>query len=171
MCTSCIGQVENSTDFGYLRSGEKGAHEIVCDEHLNMNLDSFQVDMEAFSHLTNKDATYNSRFHLPRSLSRKGEEKKMNNPSVDNERDAAIFSPKSTEPQSHHQISITTTAATTETPTKSISFGKRSSSFKQTSIINPRRILLFFATLSSIGTIVLIYLTLSLAKHNKGNIY
>ncbi|KAK1426584.1 hypothetical protein QVD17_15260 [Tagetes erecta] len=52
---------------------------------------SFQLNMEPFSHLTNKDAT---RFSLPRSSSRKGEEKKMSNiPSVDNERDAN-FSPK-----------------------------------------------------------------------------
>ncbi|MFS7987102.1 hypothetical protein Hanom_Chr11g01018421 [Helianthus anomalus] len=162
-----------STDFGYLWSCEKGTQEIsVCDEHLKMNPDSFQVDMEAFSHLTNKDATFNSRFHLPRSLSRKGEEKKLSNTSVDNERDA-IFSPKgTTEPQSHHQISITTTvAAATGTPMKSIPIGKRSSSFKHTSIFNPSRILFFFATLSSIGTIMLIYFTLSMAKHNKDNTY
>ncbi|XP_076893734.1 uncharacterized protein LOC143545804 [Bidens hawaiensis] len=123
--------------------------------------------MEAFSHLTNKDATFNSRLNLPRSLSRK-EDKKVSNPSVDNERDA-IFSPKGNpESQSHHQITIitTATAAATRTPVKSIHMGKRSSSFKQTSIINPRRILFFFATLSSMGTILLIYFTLSLAKRN-----
>ncbi|KAJ0510156.1 hypothetical protein HanIR_Chr11g0537471 [Helianthus annuus] len=54
-----------STNFGYLWSCEKGTQEIsVCDEHLKMNPDSFQVDMEAFSHLTTKDATFNSRFHV-----------------------------------------------------------------------------------------------------------
>ncbi|KAJ0510155.1 hypothetical protein HanIR_Chr11g0537461 [Helianthus annuus] len=99
-----------------------------------------------------------------------GEEKKLSNASVDNEGDA-IFSPKGTiEPQSHHQISITTTvAAATGTPMKSIPIAKRSSSFKHTSIINPSRILFFFATMSSIGTIMLIYFTLSMAKHNKDN--
>ncbi|KAI3676696.1 hypothetical protein L1987_86309 [Smallanthus sonchifolius] len=116
--------------------------------------------MESFSHLTNKDDAYNSRFSLPRSLSRKGEEK-MSNPRVDDEKDA-IFSPKGTnEPQNHHQITIVTTAvAATGTPTKSLLGGKRSSGFKQTSIINPTRILFFFATLSSMGTILLIYFTL-----------
>ncbi|KAI3742960.1 hypothetical protein L1987_60659 [Smallanthus sonchifolius] len=163
-----------STDCGYnyLWSFEKkGTQEIcVCDENLKMKSDSFQVDMESFSHLTNKDDAHNSRFNLPRSLSRKGEEKKMSNPRVDNEKDA-IFSPKGTnEPQHHHQITIITTAvAATGTPTKSLLGGKRSSSFKQTSIINPTRILFFFATLSSMGTILLIYFTLSMAKHNKDN--
>ncbi|XP_076952199.1 uncharacterized protein LOC143625857 [Bidens hawaiensis] len=161
-----------STDLGYLWTCEKGAQKVsVCDENLNMKSDSFQVDMEAFSHLTNKDATFNSRLNLPRSLSRK-EDKKVSNPSVDNEREA-IFSPKGNpESQSHHQITITTTATAvttvnaTGTSMKSIHMGKRSSSFKQTSIINPRRILFFFATLSSMGTILLIYFTLSMAKHN-----
>ncbi|XP_076899410.1 uncharacterized protein LOC143553271 [Bidens hawaiensis] len=164
-----------STDLGYLWTCEKGAQKIsVCDENLDMKSDSFQVvDMEAFSHLTNKDATFNSRLNLPRSLSRK-EDKKVSNPSVDNERDA-IFSPKGNpESQSHHQITIITTVTAaittndTRTQMKSINMGmaKRSSSFKQTSIINPRRILFFFATLSSMGTILLIYFTLSLAKRN-----
>ncbi|XP_071721311.1 uncharacterized protein [Rutidosis leptorrhynchoides] len=144
--------------------------------------DSFQVDMEPFSHITNnnKDITFNSRFSLQRCLSRKGEDKKMRNPSVDDEKNAisspkAIMSEKSIpvtievgEPHVHHQISIVTAATTiaTESPTKSRLIGKRSSSFKQSSIINPRRIMCFFATLSSMGTILLIYFTLTMAKHN-----
>ncbi|XP_076881526.1 uncharacterized protein LOC143529669 [Bidens hawaiensis] len=83
-------------------------------------------------------------------------------------------------PQVHHQIAIMTggTTPTTATsvaptkappgpPTKSSAFWKRSRSFKQSSIINPRRILIFFATLSSIGTVLLICLTLSVSRYNE----
>ncbi|KAI3698100.1 hypothetical protein L6452_31212 [Arctium lappa] len=167
-----------STDCGNLCPYEKGTQKIeVCDQTLNMKSDNVHVDMdmEPFSHLTTKDLNFNSRFNLQRSLSRKGEDKKMSNPSVDNERDA-ISSPKGiTEPQVHHQISIitsgttTTTATVIGTPTKSRLVTKRSTSFKQTSVINPRRILFFFATLSSMGTILLIYFTLSMARHNGDN--
>ncbi|KAK9048804.1 hypothetical protein SSX86_032229 [Deinandra increscens subsp. villosa] len=133
---------------GYLWCYEKEM--CACDEILKMKSDSFQVDMEPFSHLTNKvDGALSSRFNLPKSWSRKGEEKKMSNPRIEIERDA-IFSPKGTtdQPQSgHHQIIITTgPAAAIGTPTKSTLVGKRSSSFKQTSIINPKRVLFFFAT-------------------------
>nr|KAJ0214398.1 hypothetical protein LSAT_V11C400179800 [Lactuca sativa] len=76
------------------------------------------------------------------------------------------------DPQLHHQITIMTSGNTTTTkaagaPLKSSLFGKKSSSFKLSSIINPRRILFFFATLSSMGTILLICLTLSMAKYNE----
>ncbi|KAI3829365.1 hypothetical protein L1987_03487 [Smallanthus sonchifolius] len=171
-----------SSDCGYLYS--YGKEISVCNEISNMKSDSFQVDMEPFSHLTNKDHIFSSRSNLARSLSKKGEEKKkMSDPSVDNERDA-IFSLKATglmsetsipvslgiiEPQSHHQISIVTAATTTTatgTPMKSKLICKRSTSFKQTSIINPTRIVFFFATLSSMGTILLIYFTLSMAKYS-----
>ncbi|KAI7730546.1 hypothetical protein M8C21_017723 [Ambrosia artemisiifolia] len=175
-----------STDCGYICSYEKVNQDIsVCSEILKMKSDSFQVDMEPFLHLTNKDYKFNSRSNLARSLSKKGEEKKkmMSDPSIDNERDS-IFSLKATgnmletstpvsigtiEPQTHHQISIITTSTATDTgtpSTKSRLVGKRSSSFKQTSIINPTRIVFFFATLSSMGTILLIYFTLSMAKYN-----
>lgn len=170
-----------STDCGNLRPYEKGTQKIeVCDQILNMKSDNVHVDMEPFSHLTTKDLNFNSRFNLQRSLSRKVEDKKMSNTRVDDERDA-IPSPKVivgiTEPQVHHQISIITSGATTTTatttaagtPTKSRLVAKRSSSFKQTSVINPRRILFFFATLSSMGTILLIYFTLSMARHNGGD--
>ncbi|KAI3795768.1 hypothetical protein L1987_38427 [Smallanthus sonchifolius] len=80
-------------------------------------------------------------------------------------------------PQVHHQITImtggtnpTTSAATIKpsgTPTKSSVLWKRSRSFKQSSIINPRRILMFFATLSSMGTVLLICLTLSMSRFNE----
>ncbi|KAK9057973.1 hypothetical protein SSX86_022813 [Deinandra increscens subsp. villosa] len=166
-----------STDCMYLCSYEK--------EIPNMESDSFQVDMEPFSHPTNKDHTFSSKSNLSRSLSKKGEGKKkmMINPSVDDERDASfslkaesIMSetsvPGTIDPQNHHQITIingvaaTAVTGTTPSTTKAKFIGKRSSSFKQTSIINPTRIVFFFATLSSMGTILLICFTLSMAKYN-----
>ncbi|KAL4562478.1 hypothetical protein LXL04_034684 [Taraxacum kok-saghyz] len=167
----------DSMDCEHICPYEKGTEKIrVCDEILRMKSDSFQVDMEHFSHLTN----YNPRLNLQRSLSRKGSQITE---SVDNETDA-ISSPKvdimsekstpvivvATEQQLHHQISITTggtTTHTTTTPTKNRLIGKRSNSFKQTSIISPRRILFFFATLSSMGTVLLIYFTICMAKYNQ----
>ncbi|KAL3850842.1 hypothetical protein ACJIZ3_012724 [Penstemon smallii] len=67
-----------------------------------------------------------------------------------------------------HQITITdgsSTAAAAETKLG----GKRSFSFRRSPnswVIDPRRILFFFATLSSMGTILLIYFTLSMSKLN-----
>lgn len=66
------------------------------------------------------------------------------------------------------------TAATTTTTTTAINskaivsrrFSFRRSSSSSTWTIDPRRILIFFATLSSMGTILLIYFTLSMTKLN-----
>lgn len=76
-------------------------------------------------------------------------------------------------PQVHHQITIvtgnvaaptTTTTTTTERRLggKRFSFRRNSSSSSWTN--DPRRILFFFATLSSMGTMLLIYFTLSMSK-------
>ncbi|XP_076958938.1 uncharacterized protein LOC143634848 [Bidens hawaiensis] len=160
----------------------------------NMKADSFTVDMETFSHLTHKDLILSSR--IIRSPSRKGSDNKMSSNGAMNDGDGdTIHSPKVSlmagtmpeklithhinSPQVHHQITImaggttpttTTSAVTTKalgTPTKSSDVWKRSRSFKQSSIINPRRILMFFATLSSIGTVLLICLTLSMSRYNE----
>ncbi|KAL0398724.1 UNVERIFIED_CONTAM: hypothetical protein Sradi_2215700 [Sesamum radiatum] len=129
--------------------------------------DSFVVDMERFSHhLTEKDMNANSR--ITRNLSRKGSarsgEKKI---IATNERDTTLLatSPRatlhggstpekpvvvvmgptdhSTVPQLHHQISFTNGTVGSECGGKRLSF-RRSS---HTWTIDPRRILLFFATL------------------------
>lgn len=66
--------------------------------------------------------------------------------------------------QNHHQITITT-PVTTESKLSGRKYSlKRSSSWT----FDPRRVLLFFATLSSIGTILLIYLTLAM-KNDTGD--
>ncbi|KAJ0836453.1 hypothetical protein HanRHA438_Chr16g0767121 [Helianthus annuus] len=160
-----------------------------------MKGDSFTVDMEPFTHLSNKDLTLSSR--IIRSPSRKESQKetdrKMNSKCVMDDGDKASLmagampeklmlldqiTDHTNSPQVHHQITImtsgtnptTTAAATTKppgTPTKSSVSWKRSRSFKQSSIINPRRLLMFFATLSSMGTVLLICLTLSMSRYTE----
>ncbi|CAN4083838.1 unnamed protein product [Withania somnifera] len=70
-------------------------------------------------------------------------------------------------PQTHnHQITIVAGHGST-TATESKIGGRRFSLRRSSSwTIDPKRILLFFATLSSIGTMLLIYFTLSIAKLN-----
>ncbi|KAJ9563277.1 hypothetical protein OSB04_008437 [Centaurea solstitialis] len=144
-----------------------------------MKSDSFTLDMEPFSHLTNKDLTLTSRINLQRSHpSRKGSqtgaEKKMDSNFFMNDGDTdAIPTPKAclvagttpekvlvnqttdqiTKPQLQHQIAImaggsTTTIKPAGNPLTKFSLSvKRSTSFKQSSLFNPRSILFFFATL------------------------
>lgn len=149
--------------------------------------DSFVIDMESFSHGGNKEITANSRITLPRSFSRKGSlrgsDKKVN--SNDRESGLASSSPRGTSmpekaasmvaigttdhasnPQVHHQITITTANINGTTENK---FTLRKNSFKRSSsswAVDPKKVLLFFATLSSIGTMLLIFFTLSISKLN-----
>ncbi|KAK4711377.1 hypothetical protein R3W88_005890 [Solanum pinnatisectum] len=176
---------------------EKG---VCVSDHMNglqytsTKSDSFVVDMERFSHITEKDINANSRITLQRNLSRKGSfrsgEKKTNSNAV-NEKDTNFTanSPRASSllgggstpekpmalttssdqhtPQTHnHQITIVAghgAAAAAESK-----IGGRRFSFRRSTnwTIDPRRILLFFATLSSMGTMLLIYFTLSIAKLN-----
>ncbi|KAK4759732.1 hypothetical protein SAY87_022863 [Trapa incisa] len=158
--------------------------------------DDFVMDMDSF---TSKDVPANPR--ITRSLSRKwphrgGEEKIIPNSTVNsvekNERDTSLPSPSprdsggserliagsvdhgNNSTQNHHQITIT--AANIGTAGES-RYGRRNSFRRAPSvspwwILDPKRILLIFATLSSIGTIMLIYFTLSMGKPNnaEGNV-
>ncbi|KAK1375174.1 Axin-1 like [Heracleum sosnowskyi] len=183
-----IKQMEYS-ELGDMKSfaGLFKADETTTLQPANTKSDSFTVEMERLSELSSKNVSPNSRITLQRNLSRKGPyrgEKKMNS-NADNDKDATNSVPVSSSPkaaqlidsstpekpilvtvgatnhpfsqQVHHQITITTTA-TTESK-----LGSRRNSFKRSSwTIDPRRMLLFFATMSSMGTILLIYLTLSM---------
>lgn len=169
-------------------------------QYTSTKSDSFVVDMERFSHIIEKDINANSRITLQRNLSRKGsfrsDEKKTNSNAV-NEKDTNFTanSPRASSklgggitpekpmalttssdqhtPQTHnHQITIVAghgAAAATATESK---IGGRRFSFRRSTnwTIDPRRILLFFATLSSMGTMLLIYFTLSIAKLNEEDI-
>ncbi|KAL3325401.1 hypothetical protein AABB24_036567 [Solanum stoloniferum] len=154
--------------------------------------ESFVVDMEHISHhLVEKEINANSRITLQRNHSRKNSLKKQNFNDV-NEKDTNLMaiSPKGASmpeksmvvtsdhstPHVHNQntsvVAASSGAATTTTTaidgkvavSKRFSFRRSSSSSPWT--IDPRRILIFFATLSSMGTILLIYFTLSLTKLN-----
>ncbi|GAY34205.1 hypothetical protein CUMW_010200 [Citrus unshiu] len=131
--------------------------------------DNFVIDMDAFSHGINKDSTNNANSRITKSLSRKGSqrggcgaEKKSNSNANDRDATLAASSPRgpstpekpagaaigSTDiPQVHHQITITTGNIITTPDSKS---GFRRNSLKRSShswAIDPKRVLLFFATL------------------------
>ncbi|KAI4295844.1 hypothetical protein L6164_035844 [Bauhinia variegata] len=158
--------------------------------------DSFVIDMDAFSSGINKDSNTNSRITLQRSLSRKGSQrvgdKKVNgNATALHDRDTVptACSPKaalvgscmpekptvaavgstdhSTNPQVHHQITITTGNIIAASTGESKSIGRRNSFRRSSSwVLDPKRVLLLFATLSSFGTLLLIYFTLTISKQN-----
>ncbi|CAN1326918.1 hypothetical protein LINPERPRIM_LOCUS33981 [Linum perenne] len=68
--------------------------------------------------------------------------------------------------QGHHQITITSAASNIKATSVDGRCNSRRNSFKrsQTSwLLDPRKVLFFFATLSSIGTLLLICFTLSIA--------
>ncbi|XP_040952277.1 uncharacterized protein [Gossypium hirsutum] len=68
-------------------------------------------------------------------------------------------------PQVHHQITITT-GNIKAPPDSRFSLLRRNNSRRSSSpwVLDPKRILFLFATLSSMGTILLIYFTLSIGK-------
>ncbi|XP_051128178.1 uncharacterized protein LOC127249451 isoform X2 [Andrographis paniculata] len=152
-------------------------------QHSTARSDVFVVNMERFSHIVEKDINANSRIALQRSLSRKGPARTGEKKISVNDRDSNTLSssPRATlhessmlekatmadHPQVHHQITIGnngTAAASAES--KLLSGGRRFSFRRSTHtwIIDPRKILFFFATLSCMGTVVLIYFTLSMGK-------
>ncbi|KAL8461348.1 hypothetical protein ACS0TY_031910 [Phlomoides rotata] len=160
------------------------SNHVNCLQHSGTNSDSFVVDMERFSHLIEKEI--NSKSRVTRNLSRKVSIRNGERKITGKERDTTMVanSPRATlngisvpekasvvalqdHSSNHHQITITTvsTAAAEIKPT----LGKKPSFRRSSSnafAINPRRLLFFFATLSCIGTIVLIYFTLSMGKPN-----
>ncbi|KAF5474726.1 hypothetical protein F2P56_006597 [Juglans regia] len=153
--------------------------------------DSFVIDMESLSPGANKEITANSR--ITRSLSRKGSqragEKKIipitTAAAADRDPVLATSSPRAamvgsttpeksmavgtidnpSSPQLHHQITITT-GNNINTPTESRCISRRNSFRRSPWVLDPKKILFLFATLSSMGTILLIYFTLSIAKLN-----
>lgn len=155
-----------------------------------MRSDSFVIDLESFSngHGLNKESAMNStnsRITLQRGLSRKGPQRGTERNINDIDNHSPFSSPPGAQvtsmsekpvspltPSDHtgnnnqlsqHQIIIKTGSLSPLTDGK---WGRRSS-FKRSSpswFSEPKRILLFFATLSSMGTMLLIYFTLSISK-------
>ncbi|XP_054792863.1 uncharacterized protein LOC129298465 isoform X2 [Prosopis cineraria] len=166
-----------------MNSGSGSEAKMESNKETQQKSDSFVIEMEAFSPANiNKDSNSNSR--ITRSVSRKGWGDKKVNIAAAAIRDwdaiPAACSPSSKgccvagmpekvgppvvgsgdycdSPRVHHHITVVTTATGNEA--KSIA---RRNSFKRPSHLglDPRMVLAFFSILSSIGTIVLIYLAL-----------
>ncbi|KAE8733197.1 Detected protein of unknown function [Hibiscus syriacus] len=157
-------------------------------DHINADTpDSFVIDMESF--VSNKENNPNSRF--PRSISRKGllrgDKKNVNNSNstsiASDHRDSFVSSSSTpggspenltavTEESGVHpsnrQISFTSNNISAATESR-LMMSLRRNSMKRSPppwLLDPKRILLFFATLSSVGTILLIYFTLSISGTN-----
>ncbi|KAJ1423757.1 hypothetical protein SESBI_12028 [Sesbania bispinosa] len=156
-------------------------------------VDSFVIDMDSFSSGINKDST-NANSRTTRSLSRKGSQRggdRNANGNVtlhDKDTVPTTCSPKaallgsctaekstvvalgstqnSSNPQVHHQITIT--ASNICSPTAESKCITRRNSFRRPSswLLDPKKVLLIFATLSSMGTMLLIYLTLAISKQS-----
>ncbi|XAR65610.1 hypothetical protein NMG60_11009778 [Bertholletia excelsa] len=163
----------------------------------NLKSESFVVDVERLSQLTDKETSSNSRITLQRSPPRKrSQSEKQINSRTGNKRDpsiAASAAPReaavsgasmpekplmvtggtgdpASNPPVQHQITIITgniDSNATAITTLEGRWGARRFSLRRPSpswVLDPRRILFLFATLSSMGSILLIYFTLSMGK-------
>ncbi|CAN4117421.1 unnamed protein product [Withania somnifera] len=158
--------------------------------------ESFVVDMEHISHLIEKDINANSRItrnHSRKGSVKKTNFNDVNEKDTSlmaTSPRASLLGSSMPEkpmvvtvgiadhstPHVHNQhtavVASSSGAATTNGPTAidSKAVVSRRFSFRRSSsspwTIDPRRILVFFATLSSVGTILLIYFTLSMTKLN-----
>ncbi|XP_057732983.1 uncharacterized protein LOC130948285 [Arachis stenosperma] len=155
-----------------------------------IDMDSFS------SPINKDSSNINPRITLQRSLSRKGSQRggdrKVNGNVSLHERDTVptTSSPKAAmagcntlekstavgsthqstnpnPPQSHHQITITASNMCSTPPSES-KLATRRNSFRRHSswLLDPKRVLLIFATLSSMGTLLLIFFTLAISKQN-----
>ncbi|XP_022845593.1 uncharacterized protein LOC111368539 isoform X2 [Olea europaea var. sylvestris] len=146
---------------------------------------NLRANCEADIERLEKDINANSR--IKRSISRKGTFRGVEKKNTANEKYISVIATSTraallgggtpekplivamggcdnfTSPPVHNQITIMgNPAVESKFGGKIFSFGRSSPSWT----IDPRRILLFFATLSSMGTILLIYCTLHMSKHN-----
>ncbi|GMI72279.1 hypothetical protein HRI_000897200 [Hibiscus trionum] len=157
--------------------------------------DSFVIDMEGFSHGgSNKENNQNSRFtkSLSRKGSQRGDRKIINsncsnsncNSSLNDKDSFVATSPRGSSTaekpvtatvvstdqtnnlQVHHQITITTGNITAATESRFNLRRNNSRRYSSPWIFDPKRVLFLFASLSSMGTILLIYFTLSIYKTN-----
>ncbi|KAH6764602.1 hypothetical protein C2S51_015851 [Perilla frutescens var. frutescens] len=156
--------------------------------------DSFVVDIEGFSHLTETEINANSRVysnHSKKGVIKGGGGKKKINSTAANQRTAAALeasttatlhggraSEKSvvaalgatdhaTNPKIHHQISIKKGSLNSPPPESRQGVRRfRHRHSPSAWSIDPKKILMLFAILSSFGTVLLIYFTLSMSKLN-----
>ncbi|KAG9454173.1 hypothetical protein H6P81_007077 [Aristolochia fimbriata] len=129
--------------------------------------DSFVLDMESLSsHVVGKD--FNS---LQRSLSRKGSQRgdrKLHQRETDDSPTKGALGGGVCTAEKVVVIPVGGTTGS-EPVTNMESNRSRRYCNRRSSWIDPKRVLLLFATLSSMGTIILIYFTLSMGKINGDN--
>ncbi|XP_057796916.1 uncharacterized protein LOC131012951 [Salvia miltiorrhiza] len=146
--------------------------------------DGFVVDIEAFSHLTERGNSRITSINHSRKGPTSGAADKKINPTAAAAAAAVEASSRATSPLvvvvahdtsdratspkiHHHQITIkkgSLSSPSAETKHGGKRFGHRHSA--QCRFLDPRRVVVFFATLSSMGTVLLIYFTLSMGKLN-----
>ncbi|KAE8686237.1 Detected protein of confused Function [Hibiscus syriacus] len=141
--------------------------------------DSFVIDMESFSHGGFNDEI-NPNPRITRNLSRKGSQrdnKKTTAPGPSSSPKGSCMPQKptvvvagttdpATNQQVHHQITITTGSIAAATESR---FSLKRNGCRRPPtpwLLDPKRVLMLFATLSSIGSILLIFFTLSMSKTN-----
>ncbi|KAG8482100.1 hypothetical protein CXB51_027112 [Gossypium anomalum] len=142
--------------------------------------DSFVIDIESFSHGGSNIKETNPNSRITRSLSRKGSQRGDRDSFVSNSSSSSGGSPEKlmavaeefsdhlSNPQVHHQLISMTSGNNITGATESRSNLRRNSIKRSPPpwLLDPKRILMFFATLSSMGTILLIYFTLTISRTN-----
>ncbi|PIA31909.1 hypothetical protein AQUCO_04700047v1 [Aquilegia coerulea] len=184
--------IGDSVSMTEIQFGDMGIQKIAISDQDDNSLgttemsDSFIVDIENLSIGSVKDISANSRISLQRNLSRKGSQRGERNKTTlassgvtdgtsnacltagGCDSDTSILSPKvSLEPK--EQINKQPQQTITITAENRCSSGRRYFKQRTSSCIDPRRVLFFFATLSSMGTIILLYFTLSIGKFSGDN--
>ncbi|KAF5182319.1 hypothetical protein FRX31_028099 [Thalictrum thalictroides] len=179
--------IGDSVSLTEIQFGEMGIQKIAISDQDDNSLgttdmsDSFIVDIENLSiGSVNKDISANSRISLQRNLSRKGSQRVERNKTTlassgvtdgssnacltsgECDSDASILSPK-VSLESKEKINKQPQQTITITAENRCNSGRRYFKQRTSSCIDPRRVLIFFATLSSMGTIILLYFTLSLS--------
>ncbi|CAJ1977274.1 unnamed protein product [Sphenostylis stenocarpa] len=173
-----------------------GTQRISVSDHINAyqysteEADSFVIDMDSFS----SPSTKITPMLIPelQKGSQRGGDRKVNGNVTFHDRDTVptTCAPKaalagsctaeksaavavgstqhSPNTQVHHQITITASNMCNTTTTTESKCVTRRNSFKRPSswLLDPKRVLLFFATLSSMGTMLLIYFTLTISKQS-----
>lgn len=158
-----------------------------CMEKTEMS-NSFVVDIENLSPSTNDNSpTANSRISvkLQRNLSRKGSQREDNKKTIlsafsgsgntdtssstdATSTDSRCYAHKSTAPSPIASLGEKLSINEQQKPRIPLSaetgWNCRRFIKQRASLVDPRRVLFFFATLSSIGTIILIYFTLSISN-------
>ncbi|XXG69219.1 hypothetical protein AAC387_Pa06g2144 [Persea americana] len=134
--------------------------------------DSFALDMETLLHVADVDVTSNTNRALQRSLSRKGyqrggEMKSSERETTDASSQGGLTAEKAAiDVPPEWAPSTVSNNATEEIRLRRYSRCNSNVS-RRSSWIDPRKVLLFFATLSSMGTLILLYFTLSISNINE----